>query len=52
MLKAWGKLLEPVIRRFRGFPKLGEPFGGPFSKDYSILASILGSLSLGKLPCG
>ena len=32
------------------FPKLGVPFWGPHSKDYSILEFILGSPYLGKLP--
>ena len=37
----------------RGFPKLGVPFwGGPQNKDHGILGSILGFLSLGKLPHG
>ena len=27
---------------YGGFPKLGVPFGGPHSKDYSILGSTLG----------
>ena len=31
-------------------PKLGLPFAGPYSKDYSILGSVLGSHYLGKLP--
>ena len=40
--------LEPT---FGGFPKLGVPFwGGPFIKDDSILGSMLGSPSFGKLP--
>ena len=35
-----------------GFPKIkGTLYGGPYNKDYSILVSILGSSSLGKLPC-
>ena len=33
------------------FPKIrGTLFGGPQNKDYSILGSILGSPSFGKLP--
>ena len=33
-----------VLRYFLGFPKLGVPFfGGPDTKDYRILGSILGS---------
>ena len=32
---------------YRGFLKLGVPFGGPHNKDYSILGSILGSPILG-----
>ena len=35
---------------FGGFLKLGVPFWGPNSKDYSILGSILGSPYLQKLP--
>ena len=34
-----------------GFPKIRGTFlGGPYSQDYSILGSILGSPFLGKLP--
>ena len=33
-----------------GFRKLGYPFGGPHSKGYCILAIILGSHDLWKLP--
>ena len=34
-----------------GFPKIrGYLFGGPYNKDYSILGSILGYPSFGKLP--
>ena len=33
-----------------GFPKLGDLFGDPYNKDYSILGSILGSPYFGKLP--
>ena len=32
------------------FPKLGVPFWGSHTKDYSILGSILGSRYFGKLP--
>ena len=35
---------------FRGFPKLGVPFGAPHNKDYSIFGSVLGSPYFGKLP--
>ena len=36
----------------RGFPEIGGTnFGGPQTKDSGILASILGSLYFGKLPC-
>ena len=38
------------ITHMGGFPKLGVPFGGPHSKDYKILGSILGSPYFGKLP--
>ena len=40
-----------IRRPYGGFPKLGAPFwGGPYSKDYRTLGSILGSPSFGKLP--
>ena len=39
-----------LIPLIRGFLKLRVPFGGPNSKDYSILGSILGSPYFGKLP--
>ena len=36
----------------RGFRKLGVPFGGTYSKDYSILGVYIGEFSyFGKLPC-
>ena len=36
-----------------GFPQnSGYHFGGPYTKDYSILESILGSPYFGKLPFG
>ena len=36
--------------RVWGFPILRIPFAGPYSKDYSLLVSILGSPYGGKLP--
>ena len=35
---------------YGGFLKKGYHIGGPYSKDYSILGSILGSHYFGKLP--
>ena len=35
---------------YKGLPKLGVPFWGPYNKDYSILGSIMGSPYFGKLP--
>ena len=39
----WGELRGFQGLGFREFPKLGVPFRGPYSKDCSILGSILGS---------
>ena len=40
-----------AVKEFWWIPKIrGTFFGGPYSKDYSILGSILGSPYLGKLP--
>ena len=55
MLGKWAPTLlatsgDPAKGRFRGFPKLGVPFGGPNNKDHNILGSILGSPYFGKLP--
>ena len=39
-----GRLLQPfrAARAVCGvFLKLGDPFGGPYNKDYSILGSII-----------
>ena len=33
-----------------GFPKLGVPFWGPYTKDYSLWGSMLRCTSFGKLP--
>ena len=43
----WVELEED--RSTGGFPKLGVPFCGIFSKDSGILGSILGPAYLGKL---
>ena len=42
----------PVIILYGGFPKLGVPFWGLYSKDYSTLGSILGYPNFEKLPKG
>ena len=42
---------ESKVHKFRGVLNLGVPVGVPYSKDYSILGSMLGSPYLGKLPC-
>ena len=54
MVQALSRVTTPAApangRKYRGFPKLGVPFGGPYNKDYSILGSILGSPYFRKLP--
>ena len=46
------QILKPSsLRLCGGFSQLGVPFDSPYNKDYSILGSILGSPSFGKLPC-
>ena len=45
------RLVTRILRKkYGGFPKLGNLFGGPHTKDSNIWGSILGSPYFGKLP--
>ena len=42
------RVLSQLPSADMGFPKLGIPFWRPYNKEYSVLASILGSPYFGK----
>ena len=46
----WPLLHEALTEQDGGFPKLGVPFWGPHTKDYTIRGSILGFPYFGKVP--
>ena len=49
----YSKSRDPIIGVIQGFPKIrGTLFGGPYSKDYSIMGFILGSPILGNYLIG